>query len=83
MPINNIWEIPGHFKISSSPLKISHLLNCAFAKNRKIFYQTKKEKDNTNYVLSKNLTKEVSVKYGETVTVKFDNTHKEGSLKIN
>lgn len=29
-------------------------LNCAFAKNRKIFYQTKKEKDNTNYVLSKN-----------------------------
>ena len=45
-------------------------------------YKITEIKANDNYVLSKNPTKEVSVKYGETVTVKFDNTHKEGSLKI-
>lgn len=45
-------------------------------------YKITEIKANDNYVLSKNPTKEVSVKYGETVTVKFDNKHKEGSLKI-
>ena len=45
-------------------------------------YKITETKANEDYILPDNPTKEVNVEYGETVTVEFDNIHKEGSLKI-
>lgn len=45
-------------------------------------YKITETKANDNYVLPTNATQEVTIKYGETATVKFTNTHKKGNLKI-
>ncbi len=45
-------------------------------------YKITETKANDNYVLTANATQEVTIKYGETATVKFTNTHKKGNLKI-
>lgn len=45
-------------------------------------YKITETKANDNYVLPTNATQEVTIKYGETATIKFSNTHKKGNLKI-
>lgn len=45
-------------------------------------YKVIETKANENYVLPEEPTKEVTIKYGETATVEFDNTHKKGNIKV-